>query len=347
MAEQQLDFFRYLIPKDKEDYSSVYEFLTSLPIFYYGNNNPDVIELDREFIYQKNHYKVNVKKTRLSKTDDTFMGVIEQDVLDTLLYMATQEKTTRIVENGRIKILVSINEIYTQLKKKVRYENIKKAIQRLKETQISIQPLDPSKSNIKWHTESIISQYLIEDERYTAGKDPKTFIEFNTAFTKELLSGKIKLINFPKYIQLKNPISKYIYKKLVLSDMFSSSNYDLFYHNKSLFTFLLNCGYQTDTTMSKNNTIRAYKQALKELEENDLLNCDKSKMTAIKQGNKVVDYYIELTPSKWLVDENHKQNKVKRFKKDYHKETPSITYDYFSSADYYRDRHNRRHRNGG
>jgi len=316
--EQQLDFFRYLIPKDKQDYSSVYEFLTSLPIFYYGNNNPDIIELDREFIYKSNHYKVNVKKTRLSKTDDTFMGTIEQDVLDTLLYMATQETTQRVMENGRMKILVSINEIYNQLKRKVRYENIKKAIQRLKETQISIQSLDPLKSSVSWHTETIISQYLIEDERYTAGKDPKTFIEFNTAFTKELLLGKIKLINFPKYISLKNPIAKYIYKRLVLSDIFSSNDYTRTYHNKSLFTFLLNCGYQTDTTTNKNNTIRAFKQALKELKDNDLLlKCD---MKPQKKGNKIEDYFIEMTPSKFLVDENHKQNKVKRFKKNTQKQ---------------------------
>lgn len=341
--EQQLDFFRYLIPQDKKDYSNVYEFITSLPIFYYGNNNPNIIELDREFIYQKNHYKVNIKKTRLSKDDDVFMGVIEQDVLDTLLYMATQETTQRIVENGRIKILVSINEIYNQLKRKVRYENIKKAIQRLKETQISIQPLDPLKSSVKWHTETIISQYLIEDERYTAGKDPKTFIEFNTAFTKELLSGRIKLINFPKYISLKNPISKYIYKRLVLSDIFSSNDYDIHYHNKSLFTFLLNCGYQTDTTTNKNNTIRAYKQALKELEENDLIDMSKCDMRAIKTGNKVVDYFIELTPSRWLVDENHKQNKIKRFKhKQEQVEYPILNYQQIE-REYYRDRHNRRH----
>ena len=39
-----------------------------------------------------------------------------------------------------------------------------------------------------------------------------------------------------------------------------------------------------------------------------------------KKGNKIEDYFIEMTPSKFLVDENHKQNKVKRFKKNTQKQ---------------------------
>ena len=284
-TQLQLSFDYLLLNESKNDYTNVYEFLTNLPIFYYGQNNPDLFELERIFIYHQTKYQVRLRRTRISKDDDMFLTSKDQDVLDVLLFLATKEQTPKQVLNGRIRIKVSINQIYTQLNRKIRYEDIKKSIQRLKETQIQIKTLDPNRPNMEWNTESIISQYLIEYERTTKNifddEITHTFIEFNSAFTKELLSGKIKLLFFPKYITLKHPLSKYIYKQLVISDMFSSNDYSKFYHNKSLFTYLLNSGYQTDTTINKNNTMRAFRQALKELKEVGLL--DKWDLKAKKE----------------------------------------------------------------
>ena len=324
----QLSFDYLLMSEEKNDYTNVYEFLTKLPIFYYGQNNPDLFELEREFIYHQTKYQVRLRRTRISKDDDMFLTSKDQDVLDTLLFLATKESTPKQIVNGRIRIKVSINQIYTQLNRKIRYEDIKKSIQRLKEAQIQIKTLDPNRPKIEWNTESIISQYLIEDERATKNifdddNVVHTYIEFNSSFTQELLSGKIKLLFFPKYISLKHPLSKYIYKQLVLSDMFSSNNYEKYYHNKSLFTYLLNSGYQTDTTINKNNTMRAFRQALKELKEVGLLDIDKCDLKAKKEKNKIVDYFIKLTPSQWLVDENHQQRK-KKTRKNNSKKIKSI-----------------------
>ena len=316
MVSSQLELFGWgelVVPKDKNDYGNVYEFLCSLPCFYFGHNKPDLLEIERDFIYKKNLYKLKLRKTRISKDNDSFLGSIDQDVLDTLLYIGTREDTQREVHNGRVRIRVSINHIHNLMKGKVRYEDIKSSIQRLKETQLSIYPINSNGyNNIEWNCETIISQYIIKDERYSKQNDILTYIEFNSSFSEELLKGKIKLINFPKYIALKNPVGKFIYKKLVLSDIFSTKDYSITYHNKSLYTLLLNCGYQSSSTQDRNNTLRTFRQGIKELQQKGIIN--KCEMTPIKDGNKVEDYFIEITPSKWLVEQNHLQRKKKKFR---------------------------------
>ena len=67
-------------------------------------------------------------------------------------------------------------------------------------------------------------------------------------------------------------------------------------------------------------------------------------MKPSKNGNKIEDYFIQLTPSKWLVDENHKQIKKKKFKQETKQPLLFSNNDYFSSKEYYRDRHNRKHK---
>ena len=326
----QLTLFDFMIPDDRIEYTNVYEFISNLPVFYWGHQTNDLYELNRQFIFHKIKYKLKVKRTRISKDVDEFLNGKDQDILDTILYLTTLKDTNAIVRpNGKVMVKLSIYKIYRTLGGKISYEDIKKGIQKLKETQLEITPDTNQAYQIKWNCETIISQYMIKDNRFSKSKsdnnadvdnqnndtppDDETYIELSSAFSSAIVKGKVKLINFPKYMSLTNPISKYLYKQLTLFDFFSKDE-EKIYHNKSLFEFLANGGFVCDTTQNKNNIMYSFRKAMDELEDKGLIKS--YHITDIKQGRKIIDYKLDyIKPSSEFIDENFKQRKKLRFRK--------------------------------
>lgn len=321
--ETQLELFKELliVPQDKSDYSNLYEFMCSLPLFYFGHTKPDVYEIERRCFYRGNEYIVKIKRTRLSKNTDAFLNAQDLCLMDCLIFLSGKEETEKEVVDGRLRIKLTIYKIFKTLNHKMSYNDIKTSLAKLHQSHFEIKPVQTTSGlQIRWNCASIISQYLIKDERHRINEKVEadyetTYIEFNKEFSQELLKGKIKLINFYKMMSITSNIGKYVYKKLVLADCFSTSNIFRTYHNKSLIQFLENGGFPCDTVQDKNNNFAAFKRSIIELQRKNLV--QSVKMRACKDGNRIVDYFFEITPSMFLISENHKQRKVKRFKKKY------------------------------
>jgi len=310
----QLTLFDFMIPDDRKEYTNVYEFISNLPVFFWGHQTNDLYELDRPFIFNHIKYRIKVKRTRISKDVDEFLNGKDQDILDTILYLTTLKDTkAEVCSNGKVRVRLSIYKIYKTLGGKISYEDIKKGIQKLKETQLEIIPDTNQPYQIKWNCETIISQYMITDSRFNNNTpDDETYIELSSAFSTAIVKGKVKLINFPKYMSLTNPISKYLYKQLTLFDIFSKDE-EKIYHNKSLFEFLANGGFMCDTTQNKNNTMYSFRKAMDELKDKGLVK--DYHITDIKQGRKIIDYKLDfIKPSDNFIDENFKQRKKLRYR---------------------------------
>jgi len=314
--EKQLELFKYMIPENRKDYTNVYEFLVNLPVFFFGHQDNDLYELNRPFIFNDVKYNLKIKRTRLSKEVDEFLTGKDQDLLYAILHLITTKETNATVtDEGRVKAKLSIYQIYKTLKGKLSYEDIKKGIAKLKSTQLEIIPETKTPTSIRWACETIIAQYMITDNRYNADNpDDITYIELSGAFSKAITMGKVKLMNFPVYLSLKNPISKYIYAQLTVFDFFSCKK-ERFYHKKSLFEFLANGGFMCDTTQNKNNTMYSFRKAMDELKRKGLI--AGYRLEPKHEGKKIVDYkLVSLTPAYDFNKENLKQRKeIRTYKK--------------------------------
>ena len=313
---QQLELFRFMIPENRKDYTNVFEFLVNLPVFFYGHQDNNLFELNRKFIFNDVKYNLKITRTRLSKDVDEFLTGKDQDLLYAILHLVTTRETNaEISENGRVKVKLSIYKIYKTLNGKLSYEDIKKGIAKLKSTQLEITPETKTPYSIRWACETVIAQYMITDNRYNADTpDDITYIELSSAFSKAITMGKVKLMNFPVYLSLKNPISKYIYAQLTVFDFFSCKQ-ERFYHKKSLFEFLANGGFVCDTTQNKNNTMYSFRKAMDELKKKGIISG--FQLQEIKEGRKIVDYKLKsLTPAQDFNKENLKQRKqIRTYKK--------------------------------
>lgn len=250
----------------------------------------------------KEEMNITVKGTTVENGKFSFLSLVDMNVLDCLLYLACRDDTVRrLDENNNYIIEVTNNKIYQTLNKKVISTDIRKSIERLHDTSIYIS--DNNGNNVV-SMENIISRYGVKDQNETS----KTiyYIGFNKAFSEQIATNRIKLLAWNNLLELKNPLSKFIVKKLVLMDIWTSRNYRKKYKNKSLFTFLLNSGYDLSTEMSKNNTMACLRKAKKELEEKGMITS--FELTPIKVGDKkIIDYTFSITPSPKLVDNNFNQ----------------------------------------
>jgi len=325
----QLSLFDIILPPEKRDFTKISRFLTNIPIFYWGHqtNNKNTI-LKRKFINErdvwidektkktvKEEMNITIKGTTVENGKFEFLTLVDCNVLDALLYLACRDDTVRTLdENNNYVIELTNNKIYQTLNKKVLSTDIRKSIERLHDTSIYIS--DKNGHNVV-SMENIISKYGVKDQHDT--KKTIYYIGFNKAFSEQIATNRVKLLAWNNLIELKNPLSKFIVKKLVLMDIWSSKDYYKKYKPKSLFTFLQNSGYDLSTEVSKNNTMACLKKAMKELLDKDMVRT--FTITPIREGKKIIDYSFVIIPSKKIVDNNFNQLgkeklKVKRRKRE-------------------------------
>ena len=311
----QLSLFDIILPPEKCDFTKISRFLTNIPIFYWGQqtDNKNTI-LERKFINErdvwvdsntkkviKEEMNITIKGTTIENGKFGFLGLVDCNVLDCLLYLACRDDTVRrLDDNGNYVIELTNNKIYQTLNKKVLSTDIRKSIERLHETSIYIS--DKNGHNVV-SMENIISKYGVKDQHDT--KKTIYYIGFNKAFSEQIATNRVKLLAWNNLIELKNPLSKYLVKKLVLMDIWTTKNYQKEYKNNSLFTFLQNSGYDLSTEMSKNNTMACFRRAIRELMGKYLISG--AGLTPIRQGNKIIDYHFSIMPSQKLVDNNFNQ----------------------------------------
>lgn len=311
----QLSLFDMILPPEKRDFTKISRFLTNIPLFYWGQqtNNKNTI-LKRKFINErdvwvdsktkklvKEEMNITIKGTTVENGKFGFLGIVDCNVLDALLYLACRDDTIRTLDdNGNYVIELTNNKIYQTLNKKVLSTDIRKSIERLHDTSIYIS--DKNGNNVV-SMENIISKYGVKDQQDT--KKTIYYIGFNKAFSKQIATNRVKLLAWNILIELKNPLSKYIMKKIVLHDIWTSKNYQKEYKSKSLFTFLQNSGYDLSTEMSKNNTMACLRKAKDELLKKGYITT--FDLLPVKQGKKIVDYNFKIIPSPKIVDNNFNQ----------------------------------------
>ena len=311
----QLSLFDILLPPDKRDFTKISRFLTNIPIFYWGHqvHNKDTI-LKRKFINErdvwidantkktiKEEMNITIKGTTVENGKFEFLNLVCCNVLDALIFLACRDDTVRTIdENGNCVIELTHNKIYQTLNKKVLSTDIRKSIEKLHDTAIYIS--DKNGNNVI-SMENIISKYGIKEKNNV--NNSIYYIGFNKAFSEQIATNRVKLLAWNNLIDLKNPLSKYIVKKIVLMDIWTTKNYQKAYKSKSLFTFLLNSGYDLTTEMNKNNSMACFRKARRELIEKGLV--EVLDIVPIREGNKIIDYTFTIIPSQKLVDNNFNQ----------------------------------------
>ena len=308
----QLSFISTLVGLPPE-YSNVYTWLVNLPMWYWGHQNYRDTILKRKFLYEypvcytdekgvvrtkkeSKYMNLTVKGTTTENGKFQFLSLNDMNVLDALLYLSTQPdvKREKDKKDGCYVIELTNNKIYETLNKKIVSTEIRKSIMRIRETSLYIS--DENGKNFV-SIDNIITQYGEKDrDDENNGKRTIYYIKWNSKFTDEIERNITNIINYEVLLSLKNPMSKYLMKKMVMWNYWSIKEPDRYYHTNSLFDLLMNSGYEFDTEVHKNNSMSAFRTAIRELTAKGLLK--EIQFEPIKERNKIVDYkIIKMIPS--------------------------------------------------
>ena len=315
------------LPELDSKKSHVFEIFDSAPKFFYGS-------VVRTIDEKRNHEFLPVRKScftirgheftvemfpgtifeKKSRQDDTnvyrqyYPGEVEEVICDVILKMATtqgrsayfRKKNDENKSNG-VYVWFTLYELQQELKTLGHSHNIpriKKAIEILTRSQMTIEgKINGGKFSFSGSIFDSLAMTTKADWE-TFGKSAKIVIQLNSILLRSIEAGTFRLLNFEKNMSLREPVAKWLHKKLTLMWKFASpSSKDSF---QILLTTILN-----QSGMNPKMRFRVARQsiqkALEELKSRDILISyeEKALLDPEKRKGTISDvkYFLQPSPS--------------------------------------------------
>lgn len=296
----------------EKQYSNTIELYDTMPKYYFGNQNRIIDEtgeylpiLKRKFEHRKSKYSIKVSPAKIDKNGksiDYYPSQREELVEDILRKLSCEGRGVYLDDNAGM--IFSLYEIQKELQNNGHGYN-------LNEIKESLEIC--AKCNLEVISEngeiSISSPIFPTLGLSSKGeRNRKAFIKFSPLVTKAINEKSYRQLNFPRYMEHKKMLSRWIHKKM--SHHFTQANSDTVYRIK-LTTIVANSGMRLHNQISDSK--RQIVSSLKELVNNKVLAVFNSEQHCkiLKEGtpkNKITDIVFTLIPHKILIEDIVKAN---------------------------------------
>ena len=224
--------------------SHTFEVFDSAPKYFYGTvtrtvddtkRNEFLPVLESAFTIRGQNFSIRVHPATVSETrsrkDDTrinrqyYPGAVEELVCDVIVKLASQGRSSYIKEPGKeeqeagVCVWFTLYEVQQELKQQgytYAISRIKKAIEILSSTHLEIEG-KVGKANVTLRENFFTSLAMTTSEDWKRyGKTAKVVVRLNTLIHRSIQKGSFRLLNYERNMALRDPLSRWLHKRLTL-----------------------------------------------------------------------------------------------------------------------------------
>ncbi|NUB11520.1 hypothetical protein GAY28_01625 [Azospirillum brasilense] len=236
----------------------------------------------------------DVAKPRKAKpkgdTVALFPGEREQLVEEVVRRLAVQRGRTSLESNGLLKVVFTLREAEREMRRinhTFNTDEIREALNILKGAEVKIQ----GASGKPWFMNPI-SDLGFSEPGQSRDEDAETFVVFNGVLTEAIAQLRFRQVNYDRLMSIKDPFSRWIYKRLALSD----SNEDFVLRATE---FARDSGF--GQWAQWRDAVRRISSAVNKLVAPDIL--EDVEIIRETQGKRIVDEIYVMKPTKAFVHE--------------------------------------------
>lgn len=297
-SEKQLELFKQDLNQvwsSRDELGRLYYDVYSMKFFVYSNQGKNIKPLVKRTLKLKNKDEFIIKLTPTiipneEKLEYRYLGSVEEDIFNYILWKASQHIADIPVVYITLK---EINEIF-----KYDFRTIKNSLILLSNYKATFETKE---------YEGTIPNQFLEDVVIERGRGARTYIKLSNNLYEFIKKNKYVLMNYIDLFKLKSPISKILFKRINITNIFNYDDIDkVFYLPETMMTLLRQYGIDYTNRLQKSRLFKQIEIALDELRENNIIKFYELKKEFTKEITKDNHYIIVCNDLKlilYLTDE--------------------------------------------